>query len=103
MDTASAAAARDDVRAFLEHALRVSRAEPDAPPAPHLVTWQRHLAATVGVLPRHARTNRELLDGALRLQRVLRGLPDPVVASPPYDARRAQAALAAAVPYPSPA
>ena len=103
MDRTSAAGARDDVRAFLEHALRVTRAEPDAPPMPHLVTWQRQLAAMVGVLPRHARTNRELLDGALRLQRVVRGLPDPVVASPPYDARRAQAALAAAVPYPSPA
>ncbi len=103
MSRTSAGTARDDVRVFLEHALRVTRAEPDAAPAPHLVTWQRHLAAALGVLPRHARTNRELLDGALRLQRLVRGLPDPVVASPPYEARRAQAARAATVPYPSPA
>jgi hypothetical protein len=96
-------AARDDVRTFLEHAIRVARAEPDDAPLPHLVTWHRHLAVEVGVLPRYARTNRELLDGALRLQRMVRGLPDPIVASPPFDPRRAQAALAAAVPYPSPA
>ncbi|MDX6554002.1 MAG: hypothetical protein QOD86_197 [Miltoncostaeaceae bacterium] len=97
------AAVRDDVRTFLEHAVRVARAEPDDPPLPHLITWQRHLAASLGVLPRHARTNRELLDGALRLQRLVRGLPDPIVTSPPFDARRAHAAMVAAVPYPSPA
>ena len=101
MSRTSAGSARDDVRVFLEHALRVTRAEPDSAPAPHLVAWHRHLAAALGVLPRHARTNRELLDGALRLQRLVRGLPDPVVASPPYDARRAEAAQAGAVPYPS--
>ena len=98
----TSAAVRDDVRTFLEHAGRVARAEPDDAPFPHLITWQRHLGASLGVLPRHARTNRELLDGALRLQRLVRGLPDPVLSSPPYDPRRAQA-LAAAVPYPSPA
>ena len=99
----TSAAARDDVRTFLEHAVRVARAEPDDPPLAHLIAWQRRLGAAVGVLPRHARTNRVLLDGALRLQRLVRGLPDPIVASPPYDARRAEAALAAAVPYHSPA
>jgi hypothetical protein len=74
--------------------VRVAGAEPDDPPLPHLISWHRQLAASVGVLPRHARTNRELLDGALRLQRLVRGLPDPIVSSPPFDARRAEAALA---------
>ena len=33
--------------------------------------WHRELAASIGVLPEHPATNRELLDGALRLSRVL--------------------------------
>ena len=92
---------RDDLRLFLQHALRWSKSDPDAPPPAALVAWHRRLAVTVGVLPRHPHPNRELLDCALRLQRVMRGLPDPVVASPPYDPRRARAAAGASVTYPS--
>lgn len=94
---------RADVRLFLQHALRWSTSDPDGPPPGALVAWHRRLAVTLGVLPRHPHTNRQLLDCALRLQRLMRGLPDPLVASPPYDPRRAQASAAASVTYPSPA
>ena len=74
---------RDVLRQFLASALDLTLAAPDRPPDEPMLVWHRELAASLGVVPRHPRTHRELLDGALRLQRILRGLPDPLMASPP--------------------
>jgi hypothetical protein len=55
--------------------LDMVRVDPDRRPSAEMQRWHRELAATVGVLPEHPSTNRELLDGALRLSRILEGGP----------------------------
>jgi hypothetical protein len=51
--------------------LDMVRSDPERRPSTEMHRWHRDLAAAIGVLPEHPRTNRELLDGALRLQRAL--------------------------------
>jgi hypothetical protein len=51
--------------------LDMVRIDPDRRPSAEMQRWHRELAQSLGVMPEHARTNRELLDGALRLSRVL--------------------------------
>jgi len=59
-----------------------ARVDPQRQPGESLVEWQRDVAAQLGVLPRHPRTFRELLDGVLRLHRVMKGLGDPLKDGP---------------------
>jgi hypothetical protein len=40
-------------------------------PSAEMQRWYQELSASLGVLPEYARTNRELLDGALRLSQVV--------------------------------
>jgi hypothetical protein len=60
-----------------------ARVDPERTPGESLIEWQREVAAQLGVLPRHPHTFRELLDGVLRLHRVMRGLGDPLKDGPP--------------------
>ena len=69
---------RAELRAFSALALDRARTDPDQQPGRHLVDWHRRLAARLETIPRHPENNRELLDGALRLHRIHRGLPDPL-------------------------
>ncbi len=63
-----------------------ARLDPQRQPTERLVDWQRDIAAQLGVLPRHPQTFRELLDGVLRLHRILQGYPDPLAGGPAnYD------------------
>jgi hypothetical protein len=55
--------------------LDMVRVDPDRRPSAEMQRWHRELAATVGVLPEHPATNRELLDGALRLSQIMDGGP----------------------------
>jgi hypothetical protein len=55
-----------------------ARVDPQRQPGERLIEWQREIAAQLGVLPRHPHTFRELLDGVLRLHRVMKGLGDPL-------------------------
>jgi len=59
-----------------------ARVDPQRQPGERLIEWQREIAAQLGVLPRHPRTFRELLDGVLRLHRVMKGLDDPLKDGP---------------------
>jgi hypothetical protein len=38
-----------------------------------MLKWHRELATAAGIVPEHPTTNRELLDGALRISHVLNG------------------------------
>lgn len=51
--------------------LDMARADPDRRPSSEMQRWHRELAANLGVMPAPTRTNRELLDAALRLDRIL--------------------------------
>jgi hypothetical protein len=53
--------------------LDMVRVDPERRPSAEMLRWHRELAASVGVIPEHPRTNRELLDGALRLSQVIDG------------------------------
>jgi hypothetical protein len=66
---------RAALRGFMALVLDMVRVDPDRRPSAEMQRWHRELAATVGVLPEHPSTNRELLDGALRLSRILEGGP----------------------------
>ena len=74
---------RAQLKALTAIVLDGARVDPDRAPSPRLIEWQREIAAQLGVLPRHPRTLRELLDGVLRLHRVLKGLDDPLRVGPP--------------------
>ncbi len=74
---------RAELRAFSALVLDRAQADPTQQPGRYLVDWHRRLAARLETLPRHPRTNRELLEGALRLHRIHRGLPDPLRDGPP--------------------
>jgi hypothetical protein len=52
--------------------LDMVRADPERRPSPEMLRWHRELAEVVGIEPASVRTNRELLDGSLRIERVLR-------------------------------
>ena len=64
---------RAALRGFMALVLDMVRVDPDRRPSAEMQRWHRELAATVGVLPEQPATNRELLDGALRLSRILDG------------------------------
>jgi hypothetical protein len=64
---------RAAVRGFMALVLDMVRIDPDRRPSGEMLRWHRDLAASIGVLPEHPSTNRELLDGALRLSQVLNG------------------------------
>lgn len=82
---------RATLRGFMALVLDMVRVDPDRRPSTEMQRWHRELAAAIGVVPEHPATNRELLDGALRLSQVLNGRV------PADDAARAeQTGLAAA-------
>jgi hypothetical protein len=60
---------RATVRGFMALVLDMVRVDPDRRPSAEMQRWHRELAASLGVLPEHPRTNRDLLAGALRLSR----------------------------------
>lgn len=62
---------RAALRGFMALVLDMVRIDPDRRPSAEMQRWHRELATSLGVMPEHPRTNRELLDGALRLSRVL--------------------------------
>ena len=66
---------RAALRGFMALVLDMVRVDPDRRPSAEMQRWHRELAATAGVLPEQPATNRELLDGALRLSRILDGGP----------------------------
>jgi hypothetical protein len=66
---------RAALRGFMALVLDMVRVDPDRRPSAEMQRWHRELAATAGVLPEHPATNRELLDGALRLSQILEGGP----------------------------
>jgi hypothetical protein len=59
------------LRGFMALVLDMVRVEPDRRPSTEMLRWHRELAESVGVAAGAPATNRELLDGALRLSRVL--------------------------------
>lgn len=62
---------RASLRGFMALVLDMVRVDPERRPSAEMQRWHRELAATVGILPEHPRTNKDLLDGALHLQRVM--------------------------------
>ena len=73
-----------------------ARVGPQRRPPERLVEWQREIAIQLGVLPRHPATFRELLDGVLRLHRILGGFADPLRDGPPAESRPAASPAEAA-------
>jgi hypothetical protein len=69
---------RVELQAFAAVALDLARVDPDRRPGAELRRWYQDLAAGLGVEAHPTPTNRRLLDGALRLHRIQRGLPDPM-------------------------
>lgn len=64
---------RAAVRGFMALVLDMVRIDPERRPSAEMQRWHRDLATSVGVIPENPDTNRELLDGALRLSQVLNG------------------------------
>lgn len=79
---------RATLRGFMALVLDMVRVDPDRRPSPEMQRWHRDLATAAGVVADRPTTNRELLDGALRLSRALNG-PGP---TPADAAARAEAA-----------
>jgi hypothetical protein len=53
--------------------LDMVRVDPNRRPSSEMLKWHRELATAAGIVPEHPTTNRELLDGALRISHVLNG------------------------------
>lgn len=64
---------RAALRGFMALVLDMVRVDPDRRPSAEMQRWHRDLAESIGVVAEHPATNRELLDGALRLSRILEG------------------------------
>ena len=64
---------RAALRGFMALVLDMVRVDPDRRPSNEMQRWHRELAASIGVLPEHPATNRELLNGVLRLSQILEG------------------------------
>ena len=80
---------RAAVRGFMALVLDMVRIDPDRRPSAEMQRWHRDLAASVGVIPESTETNRDLLNGALRLSQILNGPEES-----PADARaRAEASV----------
>ena len=78
---------RAAVRGFMALVLDMVRVDPDRRPSAEMLRWHRELATSIGAVPENSETNRELLNGALRLSAILNG-PE----GSPADARaRAEA------------
>lgn len=75
-------APRAQLMALTALVLDGARLDPERRPTERLIDWQRDIAAQLGVLPRHPRTFRELLDGVLRLHRIQEGYRDPLASGP---------------------
>lgn len=84
---------RTELRAFSALVLDRAQTDPAQQPGRYLIDWHRRLAARLETLPRHPRTHRELLEGALRLHRIHRGLPDPLRDGPPLPMAREDVAV----------
>lgn len=80
---------RAALRGFMALLLDMVRVDPDRRASAEMQKWHRELAASAGVLPESALTNRELLDGALRISRALHG-----AAPEQHDALRRSATMA---------
>lgn len=80
---------RAAVRGFMALVLDMVRVDPDRRPSAEMQRWHRELATSVGVVPEYPSTNREMLNGALRLSQVLNG-PD---GSPADERARAEASI----------
>lgn len=78
---------RAAVRGFMALVLDMVRIDPDRRPSAEMQRWHRDLAASVGVIPESTETNRDLLNGALRLSQILNG-PE---GSPADERARAEA------------
>jgi hypothetical protein len=70
---------RASLRGFMALVLDMVRVDPERRPSAQMRRWHRELAASMGVVAEPPRTNRELLDGALRLSRAIDG-PDRAAA-----------------------
>ncbi len=70
---------RATLRGFMALVLDMVRVDPERRPSSAMLKWHRELATAAGIVPEHPATNRELLDGALRISHVLNG-PDAVPA-----------------------
>jgi len=64
---------RATLRGFMALVLDMVRIDPDRRPSTEMQRWHRELASAIGVIPENPSTNREMLDGALRLSQVLNG------------------------------
>jgi hypothetical protein len=51
--------------------LDMVRVDPDRRPSAEMLRWHRDLAASIGVAAEPPATNRDLLEGALRLSRAI--------------------------------
>jgi hypothetical protein len=71
--------------------LDMVRIDPDRRPSAEMQRWHRELATSLGVVPEYAHTNRELLDGALRLSRILDGRARDAAAREPAGGERVAA------------
>ena len=80
---------RAAVRGFMALVLDMVRVDPDRRPSAEMQRWHRDLATSVGVVPESPSTNREMLNGALRLSQILNG-PD---GSPADAGARAEASI----------
>lgn len=78
---------RATLRGFMALVLDMVRVDPERRPSSEMLKWHRELANAAGIVPEHPTTNRELLDGALRISHVLNG-PDGA----PVDERIAETA-----------
>ena len=78
---------RAAVRGFMALVLDMVRIDPDRRPSAEMQRWHRELADVGRRVPESPSTNRELLNGALRLSQVLNG-PE---GSPADERARAEA------------
>ncbi len=80
---------RAAVRGFMALVLDMVRVDPDRRPSAEMQRWHRELAMSIGVVPEIPGTNREMLNGALRLSQVLNGPGG----SPADERARAEASI----------
>ncbi len=80
---------RATIRGFMALVLDMVRIDPERRPSSEMLKWHRDLATAAGIVPEHPETNRELLDGALRISQVLNAGPGGT----PVDPRTVEAAL----------
>lgn len=62
---------RASLKGLMALVLDMARADPQRRPSAEMQRWHQELATSIGVVPGPTRTNRELLDAVLRLDRLL--------------------------------